>query len=151
MKTISITPKDIVKQWVLVDAEGQTLGRLASEIARVLRGKNKPTFVPHLDCGDNVIVVNASKVKLTGDKLFKKVYYHHTGYMGGLKSMKAEDMIVKNPEKMLTLAVRGMLPKNKLNRKILKNMKVYPGSEHPHTAQKTVALAPRLAKIEGEK
>ena len=109
MKTISITPKDIVKQWVLVDAEGQTLGRLASEIARVLRGKNKPTFVPHLDCGDNVIVVNASKVKLTGDKLFKKVYYHHTGYMGGLKSMKAEDMIVKNPEKMLTLAVRGML------------------------------------------
>lgn len=145
MKTISITPANIEKQWVLVDAEGQTLGRLASEISRVLRGKNKPTFVPHLDCGDNVIVVNAEKIKLTGNKLSKKVYHHHTGYMGGLKSIKAEDLIVKNPEKMLTLAVRGMLPKNKLSRKVLKNLKVYAGSEHPHTAQKTVALAPRLA------
>lgn len=145
MKTISITPANIEKQWVLVDAEGQTLGRLASEISRVLRGKNKPTFVPHLDCGDNVIVVNAEKIKLTGDKLSKKVYYHHTGYMGGIKSIKAEDLIVKNPEKMLTLAVRGMLPKNKLSRKVIKNLKVYAGSEHPHTAQKTVALAPRLA------
>ena len=145
MKTTSITPADIDKQWVLVDAEGQTLGRLASEISRVLRGKNKPTFVPHLDCGDNVIVINAGKIKLTGNKLSKKVYYHHTGYMGGLKSIKAEDLIVKKPERMLTLAVRGMLPKNKLSREVIKNLKVYAGSEHPHTAQKTVALAPRLA------
>ena len=146
MKTISVTPANIEKQWVLVDAEGQTLGRLASEISRVLRGKNKPNFVPHLDCGDNVIVVNADKIKLTGNKLINKVYYHHTGYMGGIKSIKAEDLLVKKPEKILTLAVRGMLPKNKLGRKVLKNMKVYAGAEHPHTAQKTIAMAPRLNK-----
>lgn len=146
MKTVSIKPSDIEKKWVLVDAEGQTLGRLASEISRVLRGKHKPSFVPHLDCGDNVIVVNAEKVKFTGDKLQKKVYYHHTGYVGGIRSIKAEDLLAKKPEKILTLAVRGMLPKNKLGRKVLKNLKVYAGAEHPHTAQKTVALAPRLSK-----
>jgi large subunit ribosomal protein L13 len=147
MKTISITPANIEKQWVLVDAEGQTLGRLASEISRVLRGKNKPTFVPHLDCGDYVIVINADKVNLTGNKLVNKVYHHHTGYMGGLKSIKAEDLLVKNPTKILTLAVRGMLPKNKLARKVIKNLKVYAGSEHPHTAQKTIALTARTKGV----
>lgn len=146
MKTISITPANIDKKWVLVDAEGQTLGRLASEISRVLRGKNKPIFVPHLDCGDYVVVVNADKIKLTGNKLANKVYYHHTGYVGGIRSIKAEDLLVKKPEKILTLAVRGMLPKNKLGRQVLKNLKVYAGGEHPHTAQKTIPLSPRLAK-----
>ena len=135
MKTQSIKPKDIRKSWVIVDASERNLGRLASDISYVLRGKHKPYFVPHLDCGDNVVVVNAQKVHLTGQKLEKKVYYHHTGYIGGIKGKTAKELLEKKPEDMLFKAVKGMLPKNKLANKLMKNLKVYAGSEHPHSAQ----------------
>ena len=123
------------KKWWLVDAEGQVLGRLASEVANVLRGKNKPQFTPHVDTGDFVIVVNAEKVKLTGNKLTQKMYHRHSGYVGGLKSISAEDLLQKKPEALIQHAVKGMLPKNRLGRKMLKKLKVYAGSEHPHEAQ----------------
>lgn len=143
MKTCSIKPADIKKKWVIVDAAGQPLGRLASEIARVLRGKHKPTFVPHLDCGDNVIVTNAAKISLSGSKWDKKFYYHHTGYIGGIKSISARDLLAKNPERLIENAVRGMLPKTKLARKVFKNLRVYADSEHGHTAQKPEPMTPR--------
>ncbi len=144
MKTYSVKPTDVKKQWVVVDAAGQTVGRLATEVARVLRGKHKPTFVPHLDTGDNVVVINAEKVKFTGNKIKDKFYHHHTGYIGGIKSISAENLLAKKPERVLELAIRGMLPKGPLGRKIGLNLKVYAGSEHPHAAQKPVAMKPRL-------
>ncbi|MFC1713229.1 50S ribosomal protein L13 [Candidatus Poribacteria bacterium] len=135
MKTYSLKLNDVQKKWYLVDAQGKTLGRLASQIAAILRGKHKPTFTPHMDMGDNVIVVNAEKVSLTGRKAEQKVYYRHSGYPGGLKTASFSDMIEKKPTQVITIAVKGMLPHNRLGRKILSHLKVYSGTEHPHESQ----------------
>ena len=140
MKTYTVGAKDIEREWCLVNAEGKTLGRLASEIANVLRGKHKPIYTPHLDCGDYVIVINADKVRVTGRKLDQKVYYHHSGYPGGIKSISLRDQLQKHPERVLEAAVRGMLPKNALGRKMLKKLKVYAGDSHPHQAQQPKVL-----------
>jgi large subunit ribosomal protein L13 len=135
MKTFSATPADIEKKWILIDAEGLVLGRLASIIANRLRGKHKPSFTPHMDCGDNVIVINADKVQLTGKKR-QESYYWHTGYPGGIKSRTKEQILVgEHPERVLTLAVKRMLPSNRLSRNIMTNLRVYAGSDHPHAAQ----------------
>jgi large subunit ribosomal protein L13 len=131
---------DIKREWYLVDAEGRTLGRLASEIAKILRGKHKPTYVPHMDCGDYVIVVNAEKVRVTGRKLDQKIYYRHSGYPGGLKSISLRDQLQKHPTRVLEAAVRGMLPKNRLGRAMRKKLKVYAGDSHPHQAQQPKVL-----------
>jgi len=131
----------VTKKWHLVDANGKTLGRLASRIAILLRGKHKPIFTPHMDAGDFVIVVNADKVALTGNKWKDKLYIHHSGYPGGLKSMSAEKVREKKPERLITMAVQGMLPKNKLGRRLLKKLKVYSGEAHPHQAQQPEAFA----------
>lgn len=145
MKTHSVKAADIKKQWLLVDAADQSLGRLASQVSYLLRGKHKPTWVPHLDCGDQVIVINADKVKLTGNKLRDKTYYRHSNYIGGIKSVRAAELReTGESRKMITNAVKGMLPHNKLGRQVLKNLKVYNGDEHPHAAQKPVAAAARL-------
>ncbi len=146
MKTQSVKPADIEKKWVVVDAADQSLGRVATEIARILRGKHKPSFVPHLDCGDQVVVLNAKSVKLTGRKWDQKVYYRHTNFIGGIKATRASDMLETYPERIIENAVKGMLPRNKLGRRVLKNMKVYAGAEHPHEAQKPVPAPSRLAK-----
>jgi large subunit ribosomal protein L13 len=146
MKTCSVKQADITKMWVIVDAADQPVGRVASEVARVLRGKNKPHFVPHLDCGDHVVVINASKVKLTGRKLDQKVYYSHSSYIGGIKAVKAKDLLEKHPSRILSFAIRGMLPKSKLGRQMMTNVRVYADAEHPHEAQKPTVLAPRIAK-----
>jgi len=135
MKTFHAKKEDIVKTWYLIDANGRILGRLATEIAKILRGKDKAIFSPHLDTGDFVIVVNAEKIKLTGDKLKGKVYYHHSGYPGGLKTITAEKLLAKRPEELIRRAVKGMLPKNRLGRKVFKKLKVYTGPNHPHEAQ----------------
>ena len=135
MMTYSLKGGDIEKGWHVVDADGQTLGRLASNVASLLRGKHKPTYSPHLDMGDNVIIVNAAKVKVTGKKLADKIYYRHTGYMGGLKEQRLQEMMAKHPDRVVELAVRGMLPKNRLGRKIFGRLKVYAGPDHPHEAQ----------------
>ena len=135
MKTFSAKEEDLQRKWFIVDAEGEVLGRLASEISRILRGKHKPIFTPHVDTGDHVIVVNAAKVRLTGKKLKDKVYYWHSGYPGGLKSINAKKLLERKPERIIELAVRGMLPKNKLGRKTFQKLKVYAGPEHPHAAQ----------------
>ena len=148
MKTCSITPADIKKEWVIVDGSNIPLGRVASQIAHILRGKHKASFVPHLDCGDNVIVINAEKIHLSGNKWDQKTYYHHTGYIGGIKAITAKDLFQKKPEQILTKAVKGMLPKNKLANKQIQNLKVYMGSEHPHEAQKPSPAPMRL--ITGE-
>ena len=140
MKTCSIKPADIHKEWVVVDASNKPLGRLATEVARFLRGKHKPGFVPHLDCGDHVIVTNAAKIRLSGRKWEQKFYYHHSGYIGGIKGISAKDLLAKSPERLFTHAVRGMLPKNKLSRKVISNLKVYAGSEHKHAAQKPAPM-----------
>ena len=140
MGTYMAKKEELEKKWHLLDADGKTLGRLASRIAIILRGKNKPTFTPHVDTGDFVIVVNASKVTLTGEKWKKKLYIHHTGFPGGLRSVSAEKLREKRPERLITLAVQGMLPKNKLGRKLLKKLKVYSGEAHPHQAQQPEAL-----------
>jgi large subunit ribosomal protein L13 len=145
MKTYSVKPKDIKKKWVLVDAAGQTLGRVATEVARILRGKDKTTFVPHLDCGDNVVVVNASQIKMTGNKLTDKFYYHHTGYIGGIKAVSAADLLAKHPDRIITAAVKGMVPKNKLGRHVMGNLRVFAGAQHTHDAQKPEPAAPRLS------
>lgn len=134
-KTYSAKPSDIEKNWVLVDAEDQSLGRLSSEVARLLRGKHKPQFTPHMDTGDNVIVINADKVKLTGKKLTNKKYFRHTGYPGGERFTTALEAKQKDPTFLVANAVKGMLPKNRLGRKIFKNLRVYAGATHPHTAQ----------------
>ncbi|MCO5114185.1 MAG: 50S ribosomal protein L13 [Bdellovibrionaceae bacterium] len=140
MKTWSAKASDIKEKWWIVDAEGKTLGRMATEIANVLRGKNKPTFTPHVDTGDFVVVVNPEKIVLKGRKLDQKVYYRHTGFFGGLKETSVQEMLDKNPEQIIINAVEGMLPKNKLSRKIIKKLKVYKGSEHPHDAQQPEVL-----------
>jgi len=135
-KTFMAKEEEVAKKWYLVDAEGQVLGRLASEIARRLRGKHKAIFTPHNDTGDFVVVVNAEKVRLTGRKMDQKVYYRYSGYIGGLKETVAKTLLAKKPTDMLMLAVRGMLPKNSLGRRQLKKLKVYAGDQHPHSAQK---------------
>ncbi len=140
MKTYVATPKDRERNWLLVDAEGQTLGRLATQIADALRGKLKPTYTPHIDVGDFVIVVNAEKIAVTGNKLREKLYYRHSGYPGGLKKRTLSDMLERRPEEVIRLAVRGMLPKNRLARKQLTKLKIYAGPEHPHVAQKPTKL-----------
>lgn len=140
MKTYNVTKEEIQREWVLVDAEGQTLGRLASRIAAILRGKHKPTFAPWLDCGDYVIVVNAGKIKVTGNRMDSKVYYRHSGYVGGLKSVTLRRQLEKHPERVLAAAVRGMLPNNRLGRKMAKKLKLYTGSDHPHAAQQPKKL-----------
>ena len=135
-KTISANDKTVQKEWLLVDAEGQTLGRLASKVAKLIRGKHKPDFTPHVDGGDYVIVINADKIKLTGKKWSDKVYVRHTGYPGGRREITAEQMLAKHPERLIEKAVKGMLPKNKLGRKMYNNLHVYVGAEHKHEAQK---------------
>ena len=127
--------ENVDRNWYVVDAENKVLGRLASELAKILRGKHKPDFTPHVDTGDYVIVINAEKVNLTGNKLKGKVYYSHSGYPGGIKSITAENLKAKKPEALIRLAVKGMLPKNRLGRKLFKKLKVYAGGEHPHQAQ----------------
>lgn len=140
MKTYFPKKKEHEVTWYLIDAQDKVLGRLSATIATILTGKNKPSYTPFLDMGNFVIVINASKVKLTGKKLKQKVYYRHSGYPGGIKETKAQDLMTKAPEKMIRLAVWGMLPKNKLGKTLLKKMKVYAGSEHPHQAQKPKPL-----------
>lgn len=134
-KTISATKAGSDKKWLIVDAEGQTLGRMASEIAKRIRGKHKPSYSPHVDCGDNVIVINAEKINLTGQKWVKKEYISHSGYPGGQKIKTAAEILKKNPSILVEKAVKGMLPKNRLGRALYKNLYVYNGSEHPHEAQ----------------
>ncbi len=135
-KTISGNKETANKKWVLVDAEGQTLGRLASKVAFMIRGKHKTNYTPHADCGDNVIVINAEKVTLSGNKWEQKTYIRHTGYPGGQRSLTAKELMAKRPIRMVEMAVKGMLPKNKLGSALYKNLKVYAGSEHGHDAQK---------------
>ena len=136
MKTWTPKKGEVERKWFVIDAKDKVLGRLAVETARILRGKNKPQFATHMDSGDFVIVINASKFRLTGKKLSRKLYYHHSGYQGGLKSTKAETLFKEKPEKMVRLAVRGMLPKNSLGRAQLRKLKIYAGESHPHQAQK---------------
>ena len=134
------SPSTVERKWYVVDAEGKTLGRLASEVANVLRGKNKPIYTPHIDTGDYVIVVNAEKVKVTGKKLEQKIYYHHSEYVGGMKETTLKEMMQKKPEFVITHAVKGMLPKGPLGRQMLKKLHVYAGPEHNHAAQKPETL-----------
>jgi len=141
MKTFSAKPAEVKRDWYVVDATDRTLGRLASEIARRLRGKHKPEYTPHVDTGDYIVVVNAEKVRLTGNKPEQKVYYHHTGYVGHMKSASFQQMIDKHPERVLQIAVKGMMPKNALGRAMLRKLKVYAGPEHVHTAQQPKSLA----------
>jgi len=140
MKTYTPKADDIQRQWWIVDAEGRTLGRLATEVARVLRGKHKPMYTPHLDTGDHVIVVNAEKVTLTGKKEEQKTYFRHSGWMGGEKEIPFKRMIDTHPERVIEFAVKGMLPKNKLGRQMKKKLRVYAGSEHPHESQQPQTL-----------
>lgn len=140
MKTFMASPATIDRKWYVVDAEGKTLGRLASEVAKVLRGKNKPIFTPHIDTGDYVIVVNAEKIKVTGKKLDQKVYYRHSGYVGGIKETTLKEMLNKHPERVIEFAVKGMLPKGPLGRSMIKKLHVYAGPEHAQQAQKPVEL-----------
>ena len=135
MKSYMAKPEEIERKWYVIDAEGKVLGRLATEVASILRGKHKPIYTPHVDTGDFVIVINADKVKLTGKKLEQKKYYYHSGYPGGLKSVSYNRMMEENPEKAIELAVKGMMPKNKLGRQMFKKLKVYSGPEHKHEAQ----------------
>ncbi|NJB67482.1 large subunit ribosomal protein L13 [Desulfobaculum xiamenense] len=140
MKTYSPKPEDISHEWFVVDAEDKILGRLATEISRRLRGKHKAEFAPHVDCGDFIVVVNAEKIKVTGNKLDQKTYYRHTGYPGGLRETSLKDMLDTKPEEVILKAVRGMLPKNRLGRAIIKKLKVYAGPEHPHASQQPKPL-----------
>ncbi len=139
-KTYTARPADIVRQWYVVDAKGKTLGRLATKIASVLKGKHKVIYTPHMDVGDHVIVINAKDVVLTGNKREKKVYYRHTGYPGGLKKVTAAEVLEKNPERVVRAAVWGMLPHNRLGRQMFRKLKVYAGPEHPHQAQQPKEL-----------
>jgi large subunit ribosomal protein L13 len=144
MSTVSAKKEEVQRKWYVVDADNVVLGRLASKVASVLKGKHKPIYTPHVDTGDFVIVVNAAKVQLTGNKRDEKTYYHHTGYPGGLKSITADKLLEKKPEDVINIAVKGMLPKNPLGRSMFAKLKVYAGSEHPHTAQK-----PEVLEIKG--
>ena len=141
-KTISANKATVQKAWFVVDAENQILGRVCSEIAKIIRGKHKPSFTPHVDCGDQVIVINADKIRLTGKKMTDKVYIRHTGYPGGQRFISPKELMAKHPTRVLEKAVRGMLPKNSLGRALYKNLFVYAGSEHPHAAQN-----PRLIQV----
>jgi len=140
MKTQSTKPADVTRDWLLVDATEKTLGRLATEIAVRLRGKHKPEFTPHVDTGDYIVVINAEKVKVTGNKLEAKTYWRHTGYPGGIRGVVLKDQLVKHPERVIESAVRGMLPRNPLGRAVFRKLKVYAGAEHPHTAQQPRAV-----------
>lgn len=140
MKTLSAKPAEVRREWLLVDANGKTLGRLATEIALRLRGKHKPIFTPHVDTGDYIVVVNAEKIRVTGNKRKDKVYYRHTGYPGGLRSTTFEEMIDKHPERVLGFAVKGMLPKNSLGQAMFGKLKIYAGPEHPHVAQQPLPV-----------
>ena len=140
MKTFVAKEEDVAKKWYVVDAKDKVLGRLATQIAMRLRGKHKPVFTPHADTGDFVVVLNAEKIALTGKKWGKKIYYHHTGYVGGLKQITAEKLLEKKPEDILRFAVKGMLPKNSLGRRQLKKLKIYVGTDHPHEAQQPEVL-----------
>jgi large subunit ribosomal protein L13 len=140
MKTFSAKPEEVKRDWYLVDAKGKTLGRLASEIARRLRGKHKPEYTPHVDTGDYIVVINAAEINVTGNKLSDKIYYRHTGYIGNMKSISLEKLLAKAPERAIETAVKGMLPKNPLGRAMFKKLKVYPGAEHRHQAQQPQPL-----------
>jgi large subunit ribosomal protein L13 len=141
MKTFTATPSDIEKKWILIDADGVVLGRLASQVAKILRGKHKPSFTPHMDCGDNVIIINAEKVKLTGKKTSDKVYYWHTGHPGGIKERTAGQILDGEfPERVIEKAVERMITRNRLGRQQMKNLRVYAGTEHPHEAQQPEVL-----------
>ena len=140
MKSYMASPATVERKWYVVDAEGCTLGRLSSEVAKVLRGKNKPIFTPHIDTGDYVIVVNADKIAVTGKKLDQKIYYHHSEYVGGMKETTLKEMLAKKPERVVELAVKGMLPKGPLGRQMYKKLFVYAGTEHKHAAQKPEVL-----------
>jgi large subunit ribosomal protein L13 len=144
VKTYMAKPAEVDRKWYVIDAAGQTLGRLSSEVASILRGKHKPVYTPHIDTGDYVIVVNAEKIRLTGDKINKKKHYYHTGYPGGIKEIDYKTLLQKKPEKIIELAVKGMLPKNRLGNKVFKKLKVYRGSEHSHQAQK-----PEIRELRG--
>ncbi len=139
-KTYSAKAEEIERTWYVVDAEGKTLGRLATEVARILRGKHKPIYTPHVDTGDFVIIVNAEKIRVTGKRLDQKMYYRHSGYMGGLKETSLRTMLDKHPERVLQHAVKGMMPKNRLGRQMYKKLKVYAAPDHPHAAQKPLPL-----------
>jgi large subunit ribosomal protein L13 len=141
-KTVSANKSTVQKEWILIDASDEVLGRLASRVAMILRGKHKADFTPHVDCGDNVVIINAEKIKLTGKKFTNKTYVRHSGYPGGQKIETPADVMKKDPRRLIERAVKGMLPKNRLGRKLFHNMKVYVGSEHPHEAQK-----PRQIKL----
>ncbi|WP_456372648.1 50S ribosomal protein L13 [Thiolapillus sp.] len=140
MTTVSAKPAEVRREWYVVDAEGKTLGRMASEIARRLKGKHKPIYTPHVDTGDYVVVINAEKLHVTGNKMQDKMYHHHTGYIGNLKSISLEKLLQKAPERVLESAVKGMLPRNPLGRAMFSKLKVYAGSEHPHAAQQPKPL-----------
>jgi len=140
VRTFTAKEAEIKRDWYVVDAQGQTLGRLASRIAPILKGKHKPIYTPHLDCGDFVIVVNAEKVRVTGRKLDQEFYYHHSGYPGGLTAISLRDQLVRHPKRVLEAAVIGMLPKNRLGRRMIKKLKVYAGDSHPHKAQQPKPL-----------
>ena len=141
VKTISVREQDVQRDWYVIDAQGQTLGRLATQVATLLRGKHKPQFTPHVDCGDYVIVVNAEKIHVTGNKMSQKIYYRHSGYPGGVKTASYREIMEKKPEFAIHNAVKGMLPKNRLGRKLIKKLKVYTGESHPHSAQKPETLS----------
>ena len=140
MRTVSANPDTVRRDWYLVDATDKTLGRLATELARRLRGKHKPEYTPHVDTGDYIVVVNAEKIRVTGNKMADKIYYHHTGYIGNLKSESLEKLLARAPERVIEKAVKGMLPKNSLGRKMFRKLKVYAGPVHQHTAQQPKAL-----------
>ena len=140
MKTFVAKPAEVKRDWYIVDAEGKTLGRMAAEIASRLRGKHKPEFTPHTDCGDYIVVINAEKVAVTGKKRQDKMYHHHTGYIGSLKTTNFEKLIAKAPERPIEFAVKGMLPRGPLGRAMFKKLKVYAGTDHPHTAQQPTTL-----------
>ena len=140
MKTFSAKPAEVRRDWYLVDATGQTLGRLSTEIARRLRGKHKPEYTPHVDTGDYIVVVNAEKVRVTGNKMKDKMYHHHTGYIGNLKSVPLDKLLETHPERALEHAVKGMLPRGPLGRKMLSKLRVFAGPEHPHAAQQPISL-----------
>ena len=140
MRTVTVKTEEMERDWFVVDAEGQTLGRLASRIAPILRGKHKPIYSPHQDCGDFVVVVNAEKVRVTGRKLDQKLYHRHSGYPGGLTSITLRNQLAQHPERVIQAAVKGMLPKTKLGRRMIKKLKVYAGDEHPHQAQQPETL-----------
>jgi large subunit ribosomal protein L13 len=150
MKTYTLKAKEIETRWHVLDAEGRPLGRLATEVAHLLRGKYRPTYTPHLDNGDFVIVVNASKVRVTGNKTQQKVYYRHTGYPGGLKETRLNVMLEKHPDRVIQRAVRGMLPHNRLGRALLRHLKVYGGPDHPHQAQVNANRKKEAVAAEGE-